>query len=245
MSIGSKYKQCNEPKLQGIRFPGNKWAVLAIAGSLDGARLFQEEFEAQAVTTEIKDERTIPDLADSVLKKTRSKILDSITHPSTTNEERQAHLSELNFEGIIAFYSYGPYLSTPHFYTIDLRRALSFRSQRAFETIGSGSDIAGFVLTGADLKRYLPSSAIGFAAYTIESCKRFDQSCGGPLQILMLDESSPNPPWTAPADLLSELSETAQRTADEMHQEIADRIHFNMKESSEILEKALAERGKK
>lgn len=240
MSMGSKYKQCNEPKLHSIRLSAEQWAILAIAGSLDGARMFQETFESEAFGVELKNERTISDLADSVLKNTRVRILDSVDHPSLTSVERENHLADLNFEGIIAFY----FRSRPHFYTIELRRALTVRSQRPFETIGSGSDIAGFVLTGAELSRFHSESAIGFAAYAIESCKRFDQACGGPLQILVLSETGASHPWAPSAELLREISENVQRTSDRMHGEIADHVVFDMGKFSKKLADALAEHTK-
>ena len=190
MSTGTKYKQPNEPKIGVLKFSGDQYAILAIAGSLAGARCFQQILEIDTVSLKITDERSIANCAESALKKTRSKMLDYADHPSLAGDGKQAHLDQLDFEVLLAYYFDGK----PFIYGLSLSNGIAIRGRHPYEAIGCGSDVAGVILTGADFSSYLTEEAIGLAFYTIEACKKFDQACGGPIQHLILDASGKHAP---------------------------------------------------
>jgi len=184
MSLGPKYKQYNEPKISDLKFADGNHAILAISGALDAARYFQEVLEKLAETFMPTTERSIADAGELAIKQTRTKLLDYADHRHVTSDENQEHLAQNDFEVILSYY-FGT-TANPFIYRIKLSNGLAIRSRHPYEAIGCGSDIAGFILTGADFRDYEKEEAIGLAYYTVEACKKSDQACGGPVQYMFL-----------------------------------------------------------
>lgn len=213
MSYGSTYKQCDEPKVIKIKFEGENYAVMAIAGSLDGARCYQEILESKAATTRVEDARTVVNVSENALKEARKKLLGYLDDPLTTSAERQVHMEGHDFEVILAYY----HADIPYIYTLKLYNGIAIKSRHTFEAIGCGSNIAGFILTGGDLKSCDLISAMATTAYVIESCKKFDQACGGEIQHMILSKAQDYCPYSLSNFLIQTYKDAVNRTDDKMH----------------------------
>lgn len=227
MSLGEKYKQWNEPKISSLPFEGGRYAVLAISGSLESARCFQEIAEGLAEQTVIVHPRSVANVCEDALKKTRSKLLKFIDDPQVTAEERQQHLINLNFEGLLAYFEGTP--PRAFIYRLDLGSGLAIRSKHTFEAIGCGSDVAGFILTGGDLSTYSKEEAIALAFYVVEACKKFDQACGGPVQYMFLKADPKSHPSRESKELTEIFGDAVKATDEEIQnlitQIIMSKIH--------------------
>lgn len=210
MSIGDKYKQWDEPKISQLKFADGRFAVLAISGMLSSARYFQEHLESAALSSPVTNDRTIPNLAEVSLKRTREKLLDFINQPQVTPDERQTHLAENNFESLVAFFHGTP--PRPFIYRLRLFNGIAELSRHPYEAIGCGSDIAGFILTGGKLGTYEQEEALALAFYVIEACKKFDQACGGPVQHMFLSNNPTTAPAFAPPEVTKSFEEAVRST---------------------------------
>lgn len=186
MSLGGKYKQHDEPKVSSIKFGNFHYAGMAIAGSLDAARDFQEILESESKNVSVSHARSIADLAEAVLKKTRNRLIGYISDNKTNAEERAQKIMDSDFEVILAYYFGAPL--KPYIYHLRLSHGLAVKGVHQYESIGCGSDVAGLILSGSKMADLTNEEAVCLAYYTVEACKKFDQACGGPVQHILINE---------------------------------------------------------
>lgn len=86
---------------------------------------------------------------------------------------------------LLAYYFGGK----PYIYVLELLKGgIAELVTDPFVAIGSGQNIASFILEGFKLAEMDINGAIGIAGYAVEMCKRHDQYCGGPLRYGMLSK---------------------------------------------------------
>lgn len=82
----------------------------------------------------------------------------------------------------------------PQIHTIDLMIGITNRTKGRFEAIGSGADVAAFMLSDLVTDELTCKTASLIAVHVVEKVKRHDTFCGGPtrLGILYLPEDPPS-----------------------------------------------------
>ena len=172
-------KQCDSRKLLQVRFKNRFSAMVARAGAIEGADIFHEIFETLAATTEVTGWRTIADTAEAALKQARAKILSNFQEPAFTSDQIQEHLASLYHELVLAYF----YRGKPYIFKADSTGATTIKVSHPFVALGSGRNVASFILEGFDTLSLDEDESVGLAAYVIEMCKRTDLYCAGPVQI--------------------------------------------------------------
>lgn len=165
-------------KIHGVKFLDGSEAIFAFAGNLSGANLFTEIFDDLAKRTESDAPRKIADTAELAIKEARSKILDGFRHPSLSHEQCLENLHQNYCEVILAYY----FEHQSHIYHLRLDMGVAVKCEGDFMAIGSASNIAGFTLTGFDLRSLPFHLAAALSVYVIEACKRADLYCSGMTQ---------------------------------------------------------------
>lgn len=178
MTLGGT-KQCDSKKLLRVKFKNNAHAVVARAGSIQGADIFHELFESLALETEITGPRTIADAAETALKQARTKILGNARHDAMSSEECITHLDDYYHEMLLAYV----YNGKQYMFTGDSKSAVTVKSTHPFVALGSGRGVAASILEGFPTDTLDRNQSTGLAAYVIEMCKRVDLYCAGRPQI--------------------------------------------------------------
>lgn len=188
---GGGFKRWDLPKLTGVRFKNDVYAMIGVAGVVTSANQFRDVFERMAATVDATGPQSIADTAEQAMKETRRRFLDFLDDGVTTTEQKQKHLETLNFAVLLGCYSKGK----AHLATSEFWHGLFQWSRLPFETIGCGHSVANFVLSGCDLPSLNFSDALGLAVYAVDRCKKFDDACGGPVQHLMTNEGRAGYPF--------------------------------------------------
>ncbi len=194
--VGGKFKRYDEPKVFHVPFhiplarqPLDEsddaahpviphGIAVAISGSLDGANYFRDILGRRIRSLEVRSGIDVAAAVEESARETRQQILAVFPPDSASQKERDDQLGALNFESIVAFY----FGNRPFIYTIALWNCLAVKSQRDFETVGCGADIASFVLTEAHVRLMKFGHALALAVFAVEMAKKFDQACGGNFQ---------------------------------------------------------------
>jgi 20S proteasome alpha/beta subunit len=176
-------KRCDSRKLVEVRFKGGS-ALVARAGSVEGADIFHEIFDNLAASTEVTSARTMADCAELALKQARAKIIDAANHSGLPDDYGRTHFESLAHSVLLAYVFQGK----PYIFQADSIGTNAIKNLHHFVTAGSGQDTAAFILEGMDTNSMSELSGIGLAAYTIEMCKRADLYCAGPTQIGYVDQ---------------------------------------------------------
>ncbi len=83
---------------------------------------------------------------------------------------------------------------TPRLHTIGLSLGVASRAKDDFHVIGSGSDLAHYLLTDLGVQSANVQLASAFAVYVVEIVKRHDPYCGGPVKLGIVNKPAPDSP---------------------------------------------------
>ena len=73
-------KQCDSKKINHVEFADGVNVIVARAGVIETADLFQEIFEEMAAGTRVQDWRFVANTVEEALKETRRRMLDGVNH---------------------------------------------------------------------------------------------------------------------------------------------------------------------
>ncbi|HEY1660875.1 MAG TPA: hypothetical protein VGI03_00505 [Verrucomicrobiae bacterium] len=151
-----------------------------------GARAIELIYQL-ATQTKIKDYRTCAELVEKAIADLKDEIRNQF---KGTSEELQSHFEKHNFDLVIAYFfrELGTdgrlCLPRPHIFTVRFSLGSVRRHfNKHFVSIGCGSPLADFLLSGFDIANQDFSQLLATAIYTIEQVKLFDPRCGGKTQV--------------------------------------------------------------
>jgi 20S proteasome alpha/beta subunit len=225
-------KQCDSKKIAEVNFAGGHSALIARAGSVAGADLFQETFEDMAARTHVTGWRTIADTAEAALKFCRKKVLDGFSHPSLTAEMCLSQLDDYSCSLLIAYF----FNDHPFIFSGDSTGAITIKLTHKFAAMGSAASVASFILEGFDLDAFTGEQALALAVYTIEMCKQTDLYCAGRTQVGRLRNTPPfcriQDPWIIDR-MQKAVSETKTHMTKTLGEQIVSRIPYGEIEFSD------------
>src|ERR1051326_5453612 len=173
-------------KMTELRHPGGL-ALIAEAGADITSGKVVEQLKDLAVQGGSFEQHSLPELAAVAVKKVRDKLREQ--QFSCSSEEFQEFLLRegLGRELMLAHYEgHAPFLRSPCIDTIKLSLGLANRARGSFETIGSGADLANYLLTDLWSPEMDCATASLIAVLTVEIAKRHDPYCGGPARLGIL-----------------------------------------------------------
>jgi hypothetical protein len=141
-------------------------------------------------------------LAGMAAREVREKFRTQQFNCSSEEFQEFMRRENLNSGLMIAHYEDGPKIDT-----ITLALGMANRAKLFFEAVGSGSDLAEYLLTDLCYPDMESSMASVVAVHIVEIAKQHDPYCGGPTKLGILRQPEPtviHPPgwqWT-PGDML-------------------------------------------
>lgn len=176
----------------------NGFALAAESGATITSSSILEELKNQAISEEKTEKHSLPELAQMAVRKTRDKL--RFQNFECSSEELEHFIDRNDLQSVLMFAHYEG--DTPRIDTISLKMGISQRAKTKFEVVGSGSDLAHYLLSNLlhakqkldlmhAIKTQRPASefqidieeAVQIAVYVIEVVKRHDPYCGGPTKL--------------------------------------------------------------
>ncbi|HWV99089.1 MAG TPA: hypothetical protein VNZ64_05285 [Candidatus Acidoferrum sp.] len=185
-------KRWDANKMREVKHPYGRALVAEAGATLTSARVIEE-------LTKIADKRELFDakeglagLAEIAVKKVRDDLRSQ--HFDCTSEELQRIIerNELDCELMLAHH-----VGEPMIHTVSLSMGISNKAGGLFETLGSGSDLATYLLTDLCAPDLECSFASVIAVHVVETVKRHDAYCGGPTRLGILKFSE----WSTLAEI--------------------------------------------
>ncbi len=156
-------------------------ALIAESGAVLSSSKAIEHLKESASDKALFNEHGLPGLMALAIKKVR----DDLRHQQfdCPSEEFQDFIGreELECELMAVHYEDSPKIDT-----IRLTMGLPNRAKSYFETVGSGSDLAAYLLTDLCVPDMDCETASVIAVHVIEIAKRHDPYCGGPTKLGIL-----------------------------------------------------------
>jgi 20S proteasome alpha/beta subunit len=216
-------KECDFKKIARIQFKDGHSALIARAGVISTADLFQEHFEQLAGASEVTDWRTIANVAEAAIKQARQKMMDGFHHRDLKKGEMQAYLAGELCTILLAYV----FQRQPYIFVFDSIGANPIKQTHPFVALGSGSLIARSILQGFEFNSLKEYEAVGLAFYTIEMCKRTDLYCSGPVQVARADQRGC---WIYGQQFTNEMEEAVRKTYATSRAALAKQISINFNE---------------
>lgn len=173
-------------------------AIVAESGAVITSGSIIQKVETSLRASNSSDTSSLPDLARQAVKSVRDDLRFQNFNCSSTELDEVIERHGLNSVLMFAYYDG----KLPQINTIGLKIGIPQRCNASFETVGSGSDLANYLLSNllnsrkellsrAAIKRQRPikddgldsEEAIYIAAYVLEIAKRHDPYCGGPTKL--------------------------------------------------------------
>ncbi len=211
------FQSLNERKVVEIRFRDGSAALLAKSGSIGVGNAYQSALEDAAAKAVPQSARSIADIAAEVLKTTRDELLTAYHHKTFEPDSSQRYLASIYSNFLLAYYHNGK----PNLYTLELDSAYAFPCKGEFEAIGCGASVARLLLSDLNFKEKKLGESFGLAFYAIEMCKKYDQGCGGPIQLKALTPD--HRIEVMPSDLSEDGAQAALRADAEMKAALPDK----------------------
>lgn len=187
-------------KITDLKHPfGN--ALIAEAGAVLTSSNIVDELQTVAKDKELLNARGLPGVCELAVRKVRERLRHAYSDCSSEELQNLITSEEMDSMLMIANYEAG---DTPQIRTISLRHGIAERAARGFAVIGSGSDLASYLLGNLlETKKFLAARAVAMgrraidhelgtdeatmiAAFILEEVKKHDQYCGGPTKIGVL-----------------------------------------------------------
>jgi 20S proteasome alpha/beta subunit len=184
MSTGESFKRYDERKVFELKTSVPIVASIAVSGDLTAATYFREVLDNATEYSPISSSEMLPEIVSQAMKQTRLKLLKFVDDGASTPSQRADHLKNHLYRVILAYY----HGQKPCLYTFSSINGVPRKSDLPFVAIGSGANIAGFILSGGLFRDFELSDAISLSIFTVEACKRFDRACGGDFQHYFLDK---------------------------------------------------------
>lgn len=182
-------------KIVAIRFKNGDRAALLKAGDLAYADIFHEEFENRAKETAVESAETIRNTAEAAIKHLRQKIQNVQHHESNPPGYVSEYLRSRPATFLIAYHHEG----MPYVYEMDVESAMPRTVRHKFAAIGTGSDLASFILNEVSPVDLDMGNGIATARYAVEMCIEHAIGCGGPVKCVAIRSDGS---WIAQADEL-------------------------------------------
>ena len=178
-------------------------ALVAESGSVFTSGLVVERFCELAKNAELFNRDGLRSVAAAAVRDVRNQLQAPLFECSA--EEFQEHIfrNDLECELMIAHYEDGPTIDT-----IKLSQGVASRAKHFFEAVGSGSDLANYVLTDLCAPGMNFNEATLIAAHVVGVAKRHDPYCGGPTKLGVLGKpvSNYSPPIIYSADQVDRIN---------------------------------------
>jgi 20S proteasome alpha/beta subunit len=174
-------KSWNADKMAELVHPYGK-AVVAGSGAVITSSNIIKHLTQLAIDRTIFDQMELPGIAANAVRAVRNELRKQ--QFDCTSEEFQSFIEqeELDCELMIAHYTN----TTPRLDTISLSIGLPNRANHFFEAVGSGSDLATYLLTDLCSPNMESTTASVIAVHVVEIVKRHDPYCGGPTKVGIL-----------------------------------------------------------
>lgn len=190
-----------------IAYPYGR-ALVAESGAVLTSAKAVEYLGQMAKDKTLFDERGMAGVAAQAIRKVRNELRYQQFDCSAEELQDFIYREELNCELMIAHDHGGPCIES-----ISLTIGIANRTKHFFDAVGSGADLAMYLLSDLCLPEMNYSTAAVVAAYVVEAVKRHDPYCGGPVKLGILrlpkllpptHEPSPLPHYYSPPILLSQ-----------------------------------------
>jgi 20S proteasome alpha/beta subunit len=162
----------------------NGHAIIAESGAVITSSNIVEELAKQVPEKQLFEKYGLPGLVKMAVLKVREELRRQ--HFSCTSEELQNVIerNELDATLMVAHYE----KDTPRIETIKFTVGITNRSKSFFEVVGSGSDLAHYLLSNLCLPGMEMDCAEAtiMAVHVVETVKRHDPYCGGPTRVGVL-----------------------------------------------------------
>jgi 20S proteasome alpha/beta subunit len=129
----------------------------------------------------------VPELAAKAVRQVRTDLRKQQFDCTAEELQNYIYREELDCELMMAHYENGH----PKIDTIRLSAGIPKRAKSFFETVGSGSDLANYVLTDLCNPNMETDMASVFAVQAVEIAKRHDPYCGGPVKLGVMPHPIP------------------------------------------------------
>lgn len=174
-------KSWSANKMTELSLPFGRRALVAESGTVISSSRVTEHLAELAEDTELFKQHGLSGLAELAVKKVR----DHLRHQQfdCTSEEFQDFIDrqEMDCALMLAYYD-----NIPRIETISLSLGMIQRAKSFFEVLGSGSDLADYILTDLCIPDLEWSVASVIAVHTVEMVKRHDPYVGGPTKVGIL-----------------------------------------------------------
>lgn len=223
-------KALDEKKIFRLNFIDSFYGAIAVSGDITAATYFREILDAKTEYAVMKGGgKQLQELVTESMAEVRAKLLDYVDDGTTSEVQRDKHLERHRYRAIVAYYDN----KHPYLYTFDSLNGIARKAERGFVAIGSGSPTARLILSGGKFREIEISLALGLSLYTVEACKKFDRSCGGDVQHLLLDKGMDGGATTLGKDVIRAYSEAARSIDPKIQRFISREI---VDEASKLLE---------
>jgi hypothetical protein len=192
-------KSWDRTKMTVLEYPYGR-ALLAQSGAAITSSNVAEQMQKLAENRELFDAQEMRGIAALAVKKVREQL--RFQNFDCSSEELQSVIERNDLDSALMIAHYEG--DKPRLDTIRFKLGVANRAQSFFEAIGTGADLATYLLTDLCTVEMDYRTASVHAVYVIEIVKRHDPYCGGPtkLGVLNLPEyKSPYEQALAPAEL--------------------------------------------
>jgi len=181
-------KVLNSQKIFTIKFPCpgmTSEVLLAQSGFADIGAIVIDKLQTIAHKTKF-DSWDVPIKAmKQVLREVRRELWENITMPNDTEEDRQKFFIRNNTSFLLGYYFTGdkPTTFVPHLYSFDLAMGHEIKAKNGVGILGSGGELAEFVMRSIDFSEFGFAQASVAAIYIIEQVKESNLYCSGRTQM--------------------------------------------------------------
>lgn len=184
-------------KMTDLAHPGGH-AIIAESGATITSSNILEELQKLVRDKNCLEKYSLPELAQKAVRKVRDSL--RFQNFECSSEELQNIIGRNELQAVLMFAHYEG--DAPRIDTVDLVTGISQRAKKMFETVGSGSDLAHYLLSNLFQARnelvsigirekQRPATeyeidteeAVMIAVYVVEIVKRYDPYCGGPSKL--------------------------------------------------------------
>ena len=174
-------KSYDANKMSELKYPYGR-ALIAESGAVVTSTETVDQLSKLAGDRKLFDQHLLSGLAEMAVRKARDKLRFQNFECSSEELQNFIERNELNSELMIAHYENGK----PRIDTISLALGISQRAKSFFEAVGSGSDLATYLLGDLCQRDMEEQTASVIAVHVVEIVKRHDPYCGGPTKLGIL-----------------------------------------------------------
>lgn len=167
-------KSSNAEKISLIKFEDGQ-IMVAQAGHADRAARAVAILSDMAATVKLDSKRAAADLVEQAISKTKQELKRAQCDCTMEELREFIYRNEQQFFLLIGYYFSG----VPYFYVADFVTGLSNYQHDHFAAIGTGSEIANYILREHFQKAMTFNPTVATALYIVEEVKKCDSYCSG------------------------------------------------------------------